>query len=250
MNTLLEFIKKRFETYPDHSYQHSMRILNYIGNLLGDNIGKLSDTECFCIILTALFHDTAMSQYDTNDINKLRDKHAELSFEIIDDYFETKLNILEFKNRIKNAVKFACASHGYNLDEFHKNSKFEMVDTINGDIVRYNLLGYLLRIGDLLDLEQHRTNSFVLSKFKNNYSEESFNHNIRHDNVELYNYNSSDLSITVFAQNIEQYKIWSTWLKYLEDDILNANTDLKKYDIFFPKPKYIINKKENFKLDI
>lgn len=250
MNTLLEFIKKRFETYPDHSYQHSMRILNYIGNLLGDNIEKLTDTECFCIILTALFHDTAMSQYDANDINTLRDKHAELSFEIIDNYFEEKLEILDLKNRIKNAVKFACASHGYNLDEFHKNSKFETVDTINGDIVRYNLLGYLLRIGDLLDLEQHRTNSFVLSKFKNNYSEEAFNHNIRHDNVELYNYNSNDLSITVFAQNIEQYKIWSTWFKYLEDDILNANTDLKKHEIFFPKPKYIINKKENFKLDI
>ncbi|MGN0519448.1 MAG: ATP-binding protein, partial [Candidatus Fimenecus sp.] len=250
MNTLLEFIKKRFETYPDHSYQHSMRILNYIGNLLGNNIKKLSDTECFCIILAALFHDTAMSQYDTNDINTLRDKHAELSFEIIDDYFETKLNILEFKNRIKNAIKFACASHGYNLDEFHKNTKFETIDTINGDIVRYNLLGYLLRIGDLLDLEQHRTNSFVLSKFKNNYSEEAFNHNIRHNSVELFNYNPNDLSVTVLAQNIEQYKIWSTWFKYLEDDILNANTDLKKYEIFFPKPKYVINTIEDFKLDI
>lgn len=250
VSVLLEFIKKRFETYPDHSYQHSMRILNYIGNLLGDNIEKLSDTECFCIILTALFHDSAMAQYDSKDVNLLRNKHAELSFEIIDDYFEEKLNILDFKNRIKNAVKFACASHGYNLDEFHKNTKFEIMDTINGETVRYNLLGYLLRIGDLLDLEQHRTNSFVLSKFKNNYSEEAFNHNIRHENVELYNYNQNDLSITVLAKNIEQYKIWSTWFKYLEDDIINANTDLKKHEIFFPKPKCVINTLDDIKLDV
>lgn len=44
----------------------------------------------------------------------------------------------------------------------------------------------------------------------------------------------------MLAENLNQFKIWTTWFTYLKDDILNANTDLRKYEIFFPKPETLI----------
>lgn len=240
MNKLLEFITKSFPAFPDHGFQHSLRILNFISELLGEHLDKLTDTECFCLILTALFHDTAMAQYDCDNINVLRSEHHSLSYKVIDEYFDDRLQILGEMERVKAVVEFSCKSHGLELSEFQRDISFDNEDRINGDIVRYRLMGYLIRIGDLMDLEQSRVNSFVLSKFRGNYSDESFDHNKRHENVILYNYDSKQLHINVLAENLNQFKIWTTWFTYLKDDILNANTDLRKYEIFFPKPETLI----------
>ncbi|MBR1461735.1 hypothetical protein IJ596_08935, partial [bacterium] len=177
-----------------------------------------------------------MAEYSTDDRNRLREMHHILASETINDYFNKKLLIIEEHERIKNIVIFASKAHGMDLVEFQNDRCFGKTDTIAGDEVRYNLIGYLVRIGDLMDLEQYRSNSYILSKFKNEYSEEAFNHNIRHQLVTTYNYNEEKLEVEVFANNISQYKIWSTWFTYLRNDILNANTDLNKYNIFFPKP--------------
>lgn len=166
MNKLLEFITKSFPAFPDHGFQHSLRILNFISELLGEHLDKLTDTECFCLILTALFHDTAMAQYDCDDINVLRSEHHSLSYKVIDEYFDDRLQILGEMERVKAVVEFACKSHGLELSEFQRDISFDNEDRINGDIVRYRLMGYLIRIGDLMDLEQSRVNSFVLSKFR------------------------------------------------------------------------------------
>lgn len=236
VSSLLDYIKCRFPDYPDHGINHSIRLLSYIERLLGKQLDILNDTECFCLILAALFHDTAMAEYSTDDRNRLREMHHILASETINDYFNKKLLIIEEHERIKNIVIFASKAHGMDLVEFQNDRCFGKTDTIAGDEVRYNLIGYLVRIGDLMDLEQYRSNSYILSKFKNEYSEEAFNHNIRHQLVTTYNYNEEKLEVEVFANNISQYKIWSTWFTYLRNDILNANTDLNKYNIFFPKP--------------
>ena len=251
VSKLLEFTKCRFPDYPDHGINHSIQILFYIEHLLGNHLDVLNDTECFCLILTALFHDTAMADYSIDDRNRLREKHHVLASDIIDDYFNTNLFIVKEKERIKNVVKFASKAHGMDLVEFQNDKCFGKTDTIAGDEVRFSLIGYLIRIGDLMDLEQYRSNSFILSKFKDEYSEEAFDHNKRHQLVTTYNYNEDKLEIEVFAENISQYKIWSTWFSYLRNDIVNANTDLNKYNIFFPRPitKILTSDDKNFDVE-
>lgn len=250
LNQLLEYVKKNYPNFPDHGFQHSLRILNYISILLGNDIEELTPTECFCIILTAFFHDTAMAEYTERDTEKVRKEHHLLSYKVIEEYFNEKLILLEERDRIKSVVEFACKAHGMDLYDFQKDKSFNLVDTINGDRVRYSLLGYLIRIGDLMDLEQERTNSFILSKFEETYTTESFNHNIRNRKVQIYNYDSTEIKITVLAEDNEQYKIWKTWFSYLENDILNANTDLNRYELFFPKPTTEIIKSKNVNVDV
>ena len=165
VSSLLDYIKCRFPDYPDHGINHSIRLLSYIERLLGKQLDILNDTECFCLILAALFHDTAMAEYSTDDRNRLREMHHILASETINDYFNKKLLIIEEHERIKNIVIFASKAHGMDLVEFQNDRCFGKTDTIAGDEVRYNLIGYLVRIGDLMDLEQYRSNSYILSKF-------------------------------------------------------------------------------------
>lgn len=67
-NYLLEYIKKLFPEYPSHDIQHSYRILNYLSTVLSQkNIDELSDTELFCLIMVALFHDSGMALYNDTD---------------------------------------------------------------------------------------------------------------------------------------------------------------------------------------
>ena len=95
VSSLLDYIKCRFPDYPDHGINHSIRLLSYIERLLGKQLDILNDTECFCLILAALFHDTAMAEYSTDDRNRLREMHHILASETINDYFNKKLLIIE-----------------------------------------------------------------------------------------------------------------------------------------------------------
>ncbi len=251
MDFLLQFIKKEFSTYPDHGIQHSFRILNYLSVLLSDSIQKnLSDTELFCLIMAALFHDTGMALYDQTDQIQLRDKHNEFSTKVLDKYFDEHLKLINHRDRLKPVISFVCYAHGLNIQELYKDDCFNKKDRIEFDEVKYSLLSILLRIGDLMDIEECRTNDFVLSCFSSNYSVEAFNHNIRNKKVQTYNYSPNELVIEVLAEDVDQYKIWSTWLSYLNNEILHANTYLQKYAVIFPAPNTKVNKASGTNFDV
>ncbi len=248
-NELLSYIKNLFPDFPDHGLQHSFRILNYISYILTDDeIKTLTDTEIFCLIIAALFHDTGMALIESKERNNLRDNHHYKSELVIDRYFDEKLGLINNKDRIKKAILFACKGHGRPIDELYKDIQFEITDNIAFDKVRYSVLAVLLRIGDLMDLEDARSNTFIMSLFKNIYSKESFNHNIRNHNVKYYNYSPEEINIEVVADNIEQHKIWLSWLTYLNDDILRANTYFN--DFRFPKLHYKITKADGAEYDV
>lgn len=246
----LEFIKTTFPDYPDHGIQHSCRILNYVARVVGTQICTLSDTEIFCFVLAALFHDTGMSLVGFATKNTLRSKHPVNASIAIDKYFDDALPKLKSKARIKTIVKYICKAHGLDLDTMYKDPDFYVVDTINGDNVRNSILSVFLRIGDLLDLDEERTNWLALKLFPEVFSEEAKAHNIRHLNVQKYRYDSESLDIEVKVHNITEYKIWNEWLGYLDKDILYANTYLKKEKISFPALSKSIKKDDNADFDV
>lgn len=250
MDVFLSYIKNLFPEYPDHGMQHSLRILNYISEILTEKeISTMSDTEIFVLIMVALFHDTGMSLYDTDESNKIRQSHHEFSSVVIDKYFQEKLGLLGSADRFKTVIKFACRGHGLTSDELYRNKDFGKRDRIQNDVVRYSLLAVLIRIGDLMDLEDARVNPFVLSSFSHMFPKTSLEHNLRHLNVNLYDYSSEEISIEVFADNIEQYRIWRKWLDYLQEEILQANTSLQKYKFYFPFPKIDIKNNGNYEVE-
>ncbi|MCI8922237.1 MAG: hypothetical protein HFE88_10345 [Acutalibacter sp.] len=246
----LQLIKKNFPDFPDHGEQHSYRILDYIARILGHQIDRLSDTEIFCFILAVLFHDTGMSLVGFSTKNVLRVKHPENASVVIDVYFEEALT--KFKNieRIKPIVKYVCKAHGMDIDVMYKDPEFSEIDTINGDNVRNSVLSVLLRMGDLLDLDLERVDWVALKLFPVLFSEEAKSHNIRHLNVQRYQYDSETLKVQVQVQNIAEYKIWSEWFGYLDKEILYANTRLKKENISFPALSKSIKKADGADIDI
>ena len=248
---LLQYIKKEYPSYPDHGIQHSFRILNYLSCLLDENTkNSISDTELFCLIMSALFHDTGMTLFNHNDIKNLRRDHHELSGIVLDKYFEEKLQIIPQRERLRKIISFVCYSHGISQQDLYTDERFNKKDTIENDVVRYFLLSILLRIGDLMDLEAGRSNEFVLSLFRSTYPIDALNHNIRHTLVETYVYNEKELIIEVFAEKFEQHKIWATWFDFLKNDILHANSKLHDYSVFFPVPKTFIRNPPNVDFEV
>ncbi|MCL2165471.1 MAG: ATP-binding protein [Oscillospiraceae bacterium] len=245
---LLQHIKNYFPAYPDHGIQHSFRILQFLSKILKPKYKTFSDTELFCLIMAALFHDTAMALFTHKDIANIRSGHHKFASEVLEKYFDEHLTILPHRERLKPIIEFACYAHGLTLQELYSDSRFSKKDTIEYDDVRYSILSVLLRIGDLMDLEQTRTNDFSISIFRSIYSPEAMNHNIRHAKVQSYSYNPDEIAIEVLAENVEQYKIWSVWLDYLKGDILHANTYVQA-DLF-PKPNIKINKPADANFDV
>lgn len=234
MDSFLQYIKRLFPEYPDHGLQHSLRILNYISGILTKEVlQNMSDSEIFILIMAALFHDTGMSLYEGDNIDNVRNKHHEFSGNVIDSYFQESLKTLDCADRIKAVIKFACKGHGLMSAELYGTREFAKIDRINNDRVHYAVIAILIRIGDLMDLDYQRVNPFVLASFGHMFSKESLEHNLRHLNVELYDYSEEKIDIIVRADNIEQYRIWVKWFGYLREEILQANTELKKNDIFF-----------------
>lgn len=250
MSVLLPYIRTLFPEYPDHGIQHSLRIIEYIGQIMNsEQLDDISSLEIFIFIMAAFFHDSGMVLYD-EDKEIVRRNHHYKSEKIINVYFEKNYNNLEEKDRIKEVVLFVCYAHGISLEELKSDSNFLIKCQISFEKVRYGLLAFMLRIGDLMDLEGERANNFRMYMFSKDFSEISFEHNRRHQNVKVYKYDCDEISIKVKAENIQQYKIWHDWFSYLEQDILCANTYLQEKKYHFPRLDTSILKADGAQFDI
>ena len=77
MDAFLGYIKNLFPEYPDHGLQHSLRILNYISEILTDaEIKSMTDSEIFAFIMGALFHDAGMALYNHENYDGIREEHT------------------------------------------------------------------------------------------------------------------------------------------------------------------------------
>ena len=187
---LLAYIKVQFPQYPDHGIQHSYRILGYLFAMLSRQVvDEMSDTELFCLIMAALFHDTGMALYTLPQVDQIRKEHHKFASQVLDKYFDEKAGILQNRDRIRPAIRFACEAHGMEIQDVYNSSTYKMRDMIDSDRLRYGMLASLLRIGDLMDLDSSRVNEFVLSSFLSGFSGISREHNLRHLHVEQYFYN-------------------------------------------------------------
>lgn len=250
-NYLLEYIKVQFPEYPGHDIQHSYRILRYLSDTLNEQVIEgMSDTELFCLIMAALFHDTGMALYMLPEADQIRKEHHKFAARVLDKYFEEKAAILQNRDRIKLAVQFACEAHGMEIQDVYNSSTYQKRDKIDSDKVRYAVLASLLRIGDLMDLDSNRVNEFALSSFSPGFSGISREHNTRHLNVQKYFYDETTLEIEVLAENIEQFRIWSEWLGYMKNEILHINSYLSQYGIRFPVPVTTIHGGENANFEV
>ena len=97
----MQYVLKRYETifpdFTDHSVIHSINVIEFCNQIIGEQIDKMNADEIYVLLLACYFHDTGMGiskkDYDafskkidfgdyflTHDINDFRLRHANYTF--------------------------------------------------------------------------------------------------------------------------------------------------------------------------
>lgn len=224
----LEFIKAVFPGYTSHGMGHSLRILENLYQALSVPLREeLSASEIFCLIMAAMFHDMGMAQADAPDTSHQRDQHHLYAKAPLELFMREKMTAVKEWRRLYTCILFVCEAHGMDLGAFYGHESFYITDTIDGKPVRFGLLGVLLRIGDLLDLDENRTSDFIRKLYPSRFRDEtSQRHHQRHEHIARFSITPKTIDVSVLASDVEEYHIWDRWLHYLKEDILHANTYL------------------------
>lgn len=250
----LENIKINFPSFTEHGFQHSIRIIDYIYCISSEALrNNLSDVELFSFIMSSLFHDIGMTLTDIPDKDQQRSNHHMYAKEPIKIYFRDYLKSIPESRRFYDCVSFVCEAHGRDISELYDDTTFRNEDTIQGQRLRYGLLAILLRIGDLMDLEEGRTNEFFMHiNSYNHMNKISIEHHERHLEVKEYNYDSEFIRIIVKTKNRDRFQIWDEWLRYLDTEIMYANTHYlgrtkikDKFHFSFPEVVFTIIPADN-----
>jgi hypothetical protein len=182
---LLDHYYTAFPRYTLHNRQHQKNILKIIGELLGDDLEKLSALELAIIILITVLHDIGM----VFSIEKLKSIHAEPTFtsflnenykaklifeesnevlteEIAEWYcrwmhakrvwsFLSELENLKWKTvSLKTHIGNICESHNTDANTLLDDEKFK-TDFLGEADLRF--CAVLLRIADILDFDNTRS---------------------------------------------------------------------------------------------
>lgn len=222
----LEYIKTQFPNFTEHGIQHSLRIIKYIYSIMSEELKQnISDVEIFCFIMAAFFHDMGMTLVDVEDKDNQRINHHLYADRPIKHFFEKYMQMLVERRRLEKCIIFVSEAHGRTIEELYNDNDFRKIDTIEGQVLRYGLLAILLRIGDLMDLEEQRVCEFNMHMNLEYYNNPvSLVHNRRHLDDITYNYSPSKITVSVLTDDREKYKVWSQWLGYLDEEIMYANT--------------------------
>lgn len=222
----LEYIKIQFPGFTEHGMQHSLRIIEYIYNIMSEELKQnISDIEIFCFIMSAFFHDMGMTLTDIEDKDEQRKNHHLYAAKPIKEFFDKYMQRFSEKRRLERCIIYVSEAHGKSIEELYDDTDFRKVDRIEGQALRYGLLAILLRVGDLMDLEEGRICEFNMYLNSNYYNaSESMMHNSRHSDEKTYNYSPDRIDITVLTDDRQKYKIWMDWINYLDREVMYANT--------------------------
>lgn len=69
---VLSNYKLIFPEYTDHTELHSLTVIHFCNQLIGDRVADLNGDEIYCLLMGCYFHDTGMgvSQKDFEEFSK------------------------------------------------------------------------------------------------------------------------------------------------------------------------------------
>lgn len=193
VESVLPKINNVFDNYTEHGVKHSVRVLKYMSGLI-QNVDSLTELELTMIIYCALLHDVGMIVTD-DELDRLTDvsvnEFGNMYSMILEEYNgDTKLAQQEFyrpvhgirsANHINSmkpelfqvpgttGISFCeeigdiCRSHNESCDWIKNNIKKRIVKEefdANGQFI-----AILLRLGDILDIDEKRTPLYVYDLF-------------------------------------------------------------------------------------
>jgi len=212
-------------------------------------IKKTLDSNDFIAFFKNLLRDEKNSLYEfasqfTINENKIEYKKSNLDLELHDgikfilaEYYRNShsnrsKDIItgenqEFKlshfgaiipKRIFKILGSICDSHTQNFEEVMKLSFSEVgIDT---EDAHPRFIACMLRIGDLLDLDNHRF-SDVMLRTLHKIPLDTLNHKDKHLSIESFRVDRKIIEITARCENYEVANITQHWFNYLHSEITN-----------------------------
>ena len=180
---LLKQIVRTFPTFTNHDEEHSLKIIENIEMLLGDEINKLSASEACVLLLSSYWHDLGMICNDSNEIidevwfrdycqNKPECDEKNLTNNIVSAYIrinhhnrlekylfdkdfileqEQKSIIIDGNDIVKISYQVSM-SHNYETQDIQKLKDLSS----NGNTDDFVFCAILLRLADIMDFDNDR----------------------------------------------------------------------------------------------
>lgn len=273
-------IIKIFSTYTLHDSDHSLRIMDYMFDLIPD-VEKISDLDITILILSALLHDTGMAVED-DEINEIIEgkytvpnlsyfavlrKHQNNKDEALREYirkihgtrshdFITQKLTDDLKipsqpgTSIANDIAKVSKSHTEDISWLHKNLK------VYNEKASYSysplFCAVLLRIADILDIDSQRTPPFLMSLISMNEisNEEWKQHMVIYNLDKVKNDEfTGGKTISIFGEcrDASLHRKLLSYLDWINSEIKNSNdVDKRLSDNYKLKMKYpLINNVES-----
>lgn len=187
-SNLLDLVRDTFPTYTLHNRIHSENVVRLMGELLGNDIDKLSALEAAVLILSAHYHDIGMvfreeerdNLANERDFDRFKKKHPEAAIRIDKSRGELPLDVAEYYCRwihpdrvylflneidddqikwrvitIKKELHNICQSHGCDIDILLDDEAFRT--DFRGGEADLRFCAILLRLADILDFDNTRS---------------------------------------------------------------------------------------------
>ena len=251
---LLKETKRVFPTYTNHDSEHSLKIIETIEVLLGDNIKKLSVSESVVILLSSFWHDLGMICNNPEEIKKeewfepfIQNQvgyNGKLTDQIASNYiriyhhlrlekylFDSNIILADNEkclfidgNDIINISFHVAMSHNYETKELEKFSEFS--SNLNKD--DFVLCAILLRIADIIDFDNERTpdSSFKFLGLENpSNSDEAFSQKEwkKHLNSLGFEYQDNILYFKAIPREPDTEFYIREFIKVIEHEIEKSN---------------------------
>ena len=235
-------------------------------NFLKEEIKNEIDIEMLRIknnilkIIEALKTEEKILDFEINNLLKIRKyltiifseyfrkKHAKMSGEFIEKERIEGLNLTRIlKPRINKLLSLIVELHQKNFESILK----ELPKQSNGilkDIIHPRFIACLLRIGDLLDLDNGRFIKYI-EKIFGDLPESSKIHYHKHEAITNFFISPYIIEVEADCENDEVYFSIREWLKWLEEEIRNISFSWneimpKNFEIIIPSLKI-----ENLKIN-
>ena len=176
---ILSNYKLIFPDFTDHTELHTLNIIEFCNQLIGDQIDKLNADEIYCLLLGCYFHDTGMgishkdfdeffpkinfgNYFDTHDRNNLpeiiRNFHNEFSGLFVKKYAA----FFEFPSE-SHLFAIIQISRGHRKTDLFDNIEYPLELEIENSDSKINVryLSALVRLADEIDVTAARNSHAI-----------------------------------------------------------------------------------------
>jgi len=177
-NMLIKY-QSIFPNYTDHTALHSLEVIAFCNELVGEDIDLINTDEIFVLLMAAYLHDAGMgismqdySKFSSSipeilkykeenpnaeDEDIIRDFHNEFSGKFIEKYAP----VFDFPSE-EHLFAISQTSRGHRKKDLFDNDEYPAeIKLKNGNIIHLPYLATLIRLADELDIAADRNIQFL-----------------------------------------------------------------------------------------